>query len=77
VWVIVRLFVPAREEKQVRALAREAQTGHQHVIASGWGTLREQLASVEAWSDVAHNFRVDWQMLWLLEHARIFHGAPA
>ena len=25
---------------------------------------RQRLASTEAWSDVAHNFRGDWQMLW-------------
>jgi YHS domain-containing protein len=25
---------------------------------------RRRLVSVEAWSDVAHNFRGDWQMLW-------------
>ena len=27
----------------------------------GW---RERLTSSSAWSDVAHNFRGDWQMLW-------------
>jgi YHS domain-containing protein len=27
-------------------------------------TWRERIASVDAWSDVAHNFRGDWQMLW-------------
>ena len=26
--------------------------------------LRRRLVSAEAWSDVAHNFRGDWQMLW-------------
>jgi YHS domain-containing protein len=26
--------------------------------------LRERLRSISAWSDVAHNFRGDWQMLW-------------
>jgi uncharacterized protein len=26
--------------------------------------LRERLTSASAWSDVAHNFRGDWQMLW-------------
>jgi hypothetical protein len=25
---------------------------------------RERLTSASAWSDVAHNFRADWQMLW-------------
>src|SRR5207302_4768767 len=27
-------------------------------------TWRQRLASVDAWSDVAHNFRGDWEMLW-------------
>ena len=27
-------------------------------------SLRERLRSVSAWSDVAHNFRGDWQMLY-------------
>ena len=38
--------------------------GHQHHTAGselGW---RERLTSAAAWSDVAHNFRGDWQMLW-------------
>ena len=26
--------------------------------------MRQRLTSVEAWSDVAHNFRGDWEMLW-------------
>ena len=26
--------------------------------------LRQRLVSTDAWSDVAHNFRGDWQMLW-------------
>jgi uncharacterized membrane protein YraQ (UPF0718 family)/YHS domain-containing protein len=63
-WAGVRLFISEREEEQVRAHAREFQTGHQHTIAAGRRTLREKLTSVEAWSDVAHNFRGDWQMLW-------------
>ena len=63
-WFGVRLFVSEREEEQVREHARGAQTGHQHAIASGRRTLREKLASLEAWSEVAHNFRGDWQMLW-------------
>ncbi len=25
---------------------------------------RERLSSAGGWSDVAHNFRADWQMLW-------------
>jgi uncharacterized protein len=45
--------------------AQQAETGHQHHAAGseqlGW---RARLTSVSAWSDVAHNFRGDWQMLW-------------
>jgi YHS domain-containing protein len=63
-WAGVRLFVSACEEQQVREHARRAQTGHQHAIATGRRSLREKLGSVEAWSDVAHNFRGDCQMLW-------------
>jgi uncharacterized protein len=63
-WAGVRVFVSEREEERVRDYACEAQTGHQHAIASGRRTLREKFTSIEAWSDVAHNFRGDWQMLW-------------
>ncbi len=63
-WLGVRLFVSAPEEEHVREHARQAQTGHQHASAAGRRTLREKLTSIEAWSDVAHNFRGDWQMLW-------------
>jgi uncharacterized protein len=63
-WAGVRLFVSEKEEERVRAHALEAQTGHQHAIAAGRRTLREKLGSIDAWSDVAHNFRGDWQMLW-------------
>src|SRR5207244_3700791 len=42
------------------AAAIAAQTGHQHVSA-GSGP---KLFSVQAWSDVGHNFRGDWEMLW-------------
>jgi uncharacterized membrane protein YraQ (UPF0718 family)/YHS domain-containing protein len=63
-WAAVRQFVSRREEDAARQHAREAQTGHQHTIAGGRRGLREQLISMEAWSDVAHNFRGDWQMLW-------------
>ena len=41
-----------------------ADTGHQHHTAATTGGWRERLTSVSAWSDVAHNFRGDWQMLW-------------
>jgi uncharacterized protein len=63
-WAAVRGVVSRREEEAARQHAQEADTGHQHAMASGRHTLRERLTSEEAWSDVAHNFRGDWQMLW-------------
>jgi len=62
--VALRAFVSPRLEAQARAHAQEADTGHQHQTAGervGW---RERLRSASAWSDVAHNFRGDWQMMW-------------
>ncbi len=62
--ILLRLFVSPRLEEQAREHAREAQEGHQHHSESermGW---RERIASTEAWTDVAHNFRGDWLMLW-------------
>jgi uncharacterized membrane protein YraQ (UPF0718 family)/YHS domain-containing protein len=62
--VLLRVFVPRRIEEQAREHAQRADTGHQHHTAGeqlGW---RQRLTSVGAWSDVAHNFRGDWQMLW-------------
>src|SRR2546430_1269085 len=42
-----------------RARALGAETGHvRHSAGSG------RLTSLQAWSDVAHNFRGDWEMLW-------------
>jgi uncharacterized protein len=61
---LLRLFVSRQLENQAREHAQEADTGHQHHTANERLTLRQRLASVEAWSDVAHNFRNDWGMLW-------------
>jgi YHS domain-containing protein len=61
---LLRLFVSRRAEEEAREHAVDADTGHQHHMAGerlGW---RERLTSSAAWSDVAHNFRGDWQMLW-------------
>jgi uncharacterized protein len=58
-WIGLRLFVSRREEQSARERARAAETGHQHQSAGG-----SRLLSVDTWSDVAHNFRGDWQMLW-------------
>ena len=63
-WAMLRLFVSARLEEQARAHARGADTGHQHHMAGSELSWRERLTSASAWSDVAHNFRGDWRMLW-------------
>ena len=62
--VLLRMFVSRQLEDQARAHAIEADTGHQHHAASERLSWRERLTSTRAWSDVAHNFRGDWQMLW-------------
>jgi Predicted permeases len=63
--VLLRLFVSPRLEKQARHHAQQAQAGHQHhtepAREQGW---RRRLSSADAWTDVAGNFRGDWQMLW-------------
>jgi uncharacterized protein len=62
--VLLRLFVSKRLEGQAREHAREADSGHQHQTAGGQMGIRERLTSASAWSDVAHNFRNDWSMLY-------------
>jgi uncharacterized membrane protein YraQ (UPF0718 family)/YHS domain-containing protein len=62
--VMLRLFVSPRLEAQARGHAQEADTGHQHHPAHEQLPWRDRLTSARAWSDVAHNFRGDWQMLW-------------
>jgi uncharacterized membrane protein YraQ (UPF0718 family)/YHS domain-containing protein len=62
--VMLRLFVSPRLEARARRHAQDAQVDHLHHSAGSrlpWG---QRLTSAEAWSDVAHNFRGDWQMLW-------------
>jgi uncharacterized membrane protein YraQ (UPF0718 family)/YHS domain-containing protein len=64
-WGLLRLFVSKRSEADAREHARTAHAGHLHHAAGTEGmTWRERITSVNAWSDVAHNFRGDWQMLW-------------
>ena len=62
---LLRLFVSARTEAHAREHTQRAQARHTHHAAGGqelgW---RERFRSASAWSDVAHNFRGDWQMLW-------------
>jgi uncharacterized protein len=62
--VLLRVFVSQRLEEQAREHALAADTGHQHAVASSRLRARERLRSIDAWSDVAHNFRNDWSMLW-------------
>ncbi len=62
--LLLRAFVSRQLEDEAREHAQEADTGHQHHMAAermGW---RQRLTSASAWSDVAHNFRGDWQMLY-------------
>jgi YHS domain-containing protein len=63
--LLLRWFVSPHLEQQARRHADQAATGHEHHMAGspglGW---RARLTSPDAWSDVAHNFRGDWQMLY-------------
>jgi uncharacterized protein len=63
-WGLLRVFVSRRDEEAAREHALGADAGHQHSAASTSLPWRERLTSTDAWSDVAHNFRGDWQMLW-------------
>jgi len=64
-WAGIRLLVTRRLEEEARAHAIAAKTGHEHHMAEAGGmSLRQRLTSASAWSDVAHNFRSDVQMLW-------------
>jgi uncharacterized membrane protein YraQ (UPF0718 family)/YHS domain-containing protein len=60
----LRAFVAPRLEARAREHAQAAETGHQHHSAGSDMSWRERVRSPDAWSDVAHNFRGDWQMLW-------------
>ena len=65
VWLGLRLFVTRRLEDEARRHAEAAEAGHIHSSASSEGLApRRRLTSVQAWSDVAHNFHNDWEMLW-------------
>src|SRR3954469_20064417 len=60
----LRAFVSPRLEARAREHAQAADTGHQHHSVGSDVPWRERIRSAAAWSDVAHNFRGDWQMLW-------------
>jgi uncharacterized protein len=63
-WLLLRAFVSPRDEAVAREHALQADAGHQHHAVGSHLPWRERLTSAQAWSDVAHNFRGDWQMLW-------------
>ncbi|MDX6506580.1 MAG: uncharacterized protein QOG06_1224 [Gaiellaceae bacterium] len=58
-WIGIRVLVSGPAEERAREHALDADTGHQHHSAGG-----SRLFSLQGWSDVAHNFRGDWEMLW-------------
>jgi hypothetical protein len=62
--VLLRVFVSRTLEERAREHALAADTGHQHHPAGERLPWRQRLTSQRAWSDVAHNFRGDWQMMW-------------
>jgi uncharacterized membrane protein YraQ (UPF0718 family)/YHS domain-containing protein len=63
--VLLRLFVSPRLEKRAREHAQRVTAEHQHHMAGSEGMpWQRRLTSTAAWSDVAHNFRGDWEMLW-------------
>jgi uncharacterized membrane protein YraQ (UPF0718 family)/YHS domain-containing protein len=63
--IMLRLFVSPQLEETARRHAQDADAGHQHhMAASEQLTWRQRVTRAESWSDVAHNFRGDWQMLY-------------
>jgi uncharacterized membrane protein YraQ (UPF0718 family)/YHS domain-containing protein len=62
--VLLRFFVSPKLEEHAREHAQHAQVEHQHHAVGEQMSWRERFTSVAAWSDVAHNFRGDWKMLW-------------
>jgi len=63
-WLGLRLFVSRRLEEEARRHAEAAEAGHEHSSAGSRLPWRQRLTSVQAWSDVASNFRGDVEMLW-------------
>jgi uncharacterized membrane protein YraQ (UPF0718 family)/YHS domain-containing protein len=58
-WIGITALVSRREEELARERAQAAESGHVHPSSGG-----SRVLSLEGWSDVAHNFRGDWAMLW-------------
>ena len=62
--ILLRAFVSPTLEEAARAHAEHAQAKHEHHAVGERMAWRERLTLTSAWSDVAHNFRADWKMLW-------------
>ena len=62
--LLLRQFVSPRLEHDAREHAAHAAAGHDHHVATAELPLRSRVTSLDAWSQVAHNFRHDWSMLW-------------
>jgi uncharacterized protein len=75
-WLLLRAFVSRELERAAREHAAAASAdggeggGHCHHHGGGHGSdddsiaWRERVGSLDAWGDVARNFRSDWLMLW-------------
>ena len=64
-WAVLVRVVSPQAEAAARRHAEAAESGHVHYSAQSEQTsLRRNVTSVQSWSDVAHNFRGDWTMLW-------------
>ncbi len=62
--ILLRRFVSPQLEERAREHAQHAQVDHIHHAVGEQMSWRDRLTSIRAWSDVAHNFRSDWTMLW-------------
>jgi uncharacterized membrane protein YraQ (UPF0718 family)/YHS domain-containing protein len=62
--ILLRAFVSRELEVEAREHAGDGAAGCRHQSAGGSMSWRERLRSAGGWSDVAENFRGDWQMLW-------------
>ncbi len=63
--LLLRLFVSAQGRDGAPASTpSSAEPGHQHHSAGERCRCAQRLSSISAWSDVAHNFRNDWSMLY-------------
>ncbi len=62
--VLLRAFVSPRLEAIARDNARLVEAGHEHGAVGATMGWRQRVRSLEAWTEVAQNFRADVLMLW-------------